>query len=101
MSCNLKTEEWSSRRHDQRGDRDSSDRALLGLASGSIMTVLIVSRNIAIVISATMIKGLGGPSKIDYGPGITASFLFALALTAVGFIAVFAIVPRIQSEPSS
>jgi MFS family permease len=75
--------------------------ANLGLASGSIMTVLIVSRNMAIVISATMIKGLGGPSKIDYGPGITASFLFALGLTAVGFIAVFLIVPRIRSEPSS
>ncbi len=78
----------------QAGGIATIPEANLGLASGSMMTVLIMSRNVAMVVSATMIKDLGGPSAIDYGPGVAASFLFALCLAAIGFVAAFLIVPR-------
>jgi EmrB/QacA subfamily drug resistance transporter len=74
----------------------------VGLASGSMLTVLIMSGNIAVVVSATMIKALGGTDMTNYAPGVTASYLLALALAAAAFFATLIIVPPrsiVVSEP--
>jgi MFS family permease len=66
----------------------------VGLASGSMLTVLIMSGNVGVVVSATMIKGMGGANMVDYAPGITASYLLALGLAAAGFVASAIVIPR-------
>ncbi|MDE0888213.1 MAG: MFS transporter [Phycisphaerales bacterium] len=66
----------------------------VGLASGSMLTVIIMSGNIAVVVSATMIKGMGGANMVDYAPGVTASYLLALGLAAAGFVASAIVIPR-------
>ena len=67
-----------------------------------MLTVLIMSGNIAVVVSATMIKALGGTDMTNYAPGVTASYLLALALAAAAFFATLIIVPPrsiVVSEP--
>ncbi|RPG18041.1 MAG: MFS transporter [Phycisphaera sp. TMED9] len=65
----------------------------VGLASGSMLTVLIMSGNIAVVVSATMIKSMGGADMTNYAPGVTASYLLAMCLAAAAFLATLIIVP--------
>ena len=73
----------------------------VGLASGSMLTVLIMSGNIAVVVSATMIKAMGGSEMADYAPGVSASYLLALGLAAAGFVATAIIVPRETAKAES
>lgn len=64
----------------------------VGLASGSMLTVLIMSGNVGVVVSAAMIDAEGGAAMTDYGPGIAASYLLALGLAAA-FLMTWLVVP--------
>ena len=72
----------------------------VGLASGSMLTVLIMSGNVGVVVSAALIRSEGGADMSDYAPGIAASYLLALGLAAAGFLATWIIVPS-ASEPAA
>ena len=65
----------------------------VGLASGSMLTVLIMSGNVGVVVSAALIKARGGPDMSDYAPGIAASYLLALGLAAAAFLLTWIVVP--------
>ncbi len=65
----------------------------VGLASGSMLTVLIMSGNVGVVVSAAMIDAEGGAAMTDYGPGIAASYLLALGLAAAAFLTTWLVVP--------
>ena len=66
----------------------------VGLASGSLLTAMITSGNIAVVVIATVIAALGGPEMKDYAPGVNVNYLIGAGLAATAFIATWAIVPR-------
>ena len=66
----------------------------VGLASGSLLTAMITSGNIAVVVIATVIAALGGPDMKDYAPGVDMNFLIGAGLAAAGFLAILLIVPR-------
>lgn len=65
----------------------------VGLASGSMLTVMIMSGNVGVVVSAAMIRVDGGADMTDYAPGITASYLLALGLAAAAFLLTWVVVP--------
>ena len=65
----------------------------VGLASGSMLTVMIMSGNVGVVVSAAMIDAEGGVAMTDYGPGIAASYLLALGLAAAAFLMTWLVVP--------
>ncbi|MCH2154032.1 MAG: MFS transporter, partial [Phycisphaerales bacterium] len=65
----------------------------VGLASGTIMTVMIMSGNTAIVISA-MIIDLYPKTKIGEAAGIQSGFLMAALLAAVGLFSTLLILGR-------
>ena len=66
----------------------------VGLASGSILTALIISGNIAVVVIATVIAALGGPDLKNYAPGVDVNYLIGAGLAAAAFVATAVIVPR-------
>ena len=66
----------------------------VGLASGSLLTGMVLSANIAVVISATVIRATGGEDMTDYGPGVTSSYLFALGLAAAALVGAVLVIPR-------
>ncbi len=72
----------------------------VGLASGSLLTGLVMSGNIAVVLSATLIRGLGDPDLTDYGPGLSASYLLALVLAATAFVGTWLVVPPHEETPA-
>lgn len=65
----------------------------VGLAAGSMLTVMIMMGNMALVVSATVIEAFSGP-KGDNMPGITVSYIFAFAMVVAGFLVIFFVVPR-------
>lgn len=65
----------------------------VGLASGSMLTVMIMSGNIGVVASAAMIRAEGGAAMTDYAPGIATSYLFALGLAAAALLLTWCVVP--------
>ena len=60
----------------------------VGLASGSLLTALIIAGNIAVVVNATVIAALGGPEMKDYAPGVEANYLIAAGLAVAGLLAI-------------
>ena len=66
----------------------------VGLASGSLLTGMVLGANIAVVISATVIRATGGEDMTDYGPGVTSSYLFALGLAAAALVGSVLVIPR-------
>ena len=73
-------------------------REKVGLASGTIMTVMIMSGNTAIVISA-MIIDLYPKTKLGEAAGIQSGFLMAALLAAAGLVSTLVILGR-RSEMS-
>ena len=82
----------------QAGGIATIPRNKVGLASGSLLTAMILAGNIGVVISATMIRSVGGEDMVDYGPGVDASYLFALGLAAAAFVVSWLVVPRKASS---
>jgi uncharacterized membrane protein YiaA len=72
-----------------------------GLAAGSILTVMIMAGNMAVVVTATLIEALGGTGATNYEPGISTSYLLAVAMVVVGFIATLLIVPKTDPAHAS
>ena len=70
----------------------------VGLASGSMLTSLIMVGNMAVVISATFMASLGGTGEINYAPGVSATYALSMAMSLAGFIGTALIVPREQSS---
>ena len=70
----------------------------VGLASGSLLTALIIAGNIAVVVNATVIAALGGPEMKDYAPGVEANYLIAAGLAVAGLLAIRLIVPRREMD---
>lgn len=66
----------------------------VGLASGSLLTGLVMSGNIAVVLSATLISAFGDQDMTNYGPGVSASYLLALILAATALLGTWLVVPR-------
>ena len=66
----------------------------VGLATGSMLTVMIMMGNMAVVVSSTLIQALGGARETNDQPGITATYIIALGLVTVGFLVVVLVVPR-------
>ncbi|MCH2162364.1 MAG: MFS transporter [Phycisphaerales bacterium] len=66
----------------------------VGLATGSMLTVMIMMGNMAVVVSATFIQAFNDPDGKNDMPGITASYLLALGLVVVGLLVVLLVVPR-------
>lgn len=64
------------------------------LASGSILTALIISGDIAVLVIATVIAALGGPDMKDHAPGVDVNHPIGDGLAAAAFIATGVIVPR-------
>ena len=73
----------------------------VGLASGSLLTAMITSGNIAVVVIATVIAALGGPEMRDYAPGVDVNYLIGAGLAATAFIATLAIVPRRSADAAA
>lgn len=69
-------------------------REKVGLASGSILTVMVMVANLMFVVSATMMDAMSGPSGDDYEPGIHASYLLGICLAAAGLAAAWMVIPR-------
>ena len=66
----------------------------VGLASGSMLTVMVTVGNMAIVVSATLIAALAGPDGEHNEPGIHLSFLLAIGLVVLGLILAWVLIPR-------
>jgi len=66
----------------------------VGLAAGTMLTVMIMVGNLAVVVSATLIEALGGSAEpINYEPGVSATYVLGIGMVVVGFIATLLIVP--------
>ncbi|MDG2291937.1 MAG: MFS transporter [Phycisphaerales bacterium] len=74
-------------------------RDRVGLASGSILTVMIMAGNLVVVIVATMIDAMSGPDGKDYATGIHASYLLGAGLAAAGIVTTVFVLPRKQISP--
>ncbi len=68
-------------------------RNRVGLASGSIMTVMIMGANLVVVICATIIDATSGAAGKDYTTGIQISYLMGTGLAAAGILATLFILP--------
>ncbi|MCH2179592.1 MAG: MFS transporter [Mariniblastus sp.] len=68
-------------------------RERVGLASGSIMTVMIMGANLVVVICATIIDGTSGASGQNYARGIQISYLMGMGLAVAGILAAVFILP--------
>ena len=66
----------------------------VGLAAGSMLTVMIMMGNMALVVSATLIQAFSGPSGNNDQPGITATYILGLGVVVAGFLVIFFVVPR-------
>ena len=66
----------------------------IGLATGSMLTVMIMIGNIAVVISASLIESFSGPEGTQDMPGITASYILSFALVVCAFLVIILVVPR-------
>jgi uncharacterized membrane protein len=68
-------------------------RNRVGLASGSIMTVMIMGANLVVVICATIIDATSGAAGKDYTTGIQISYLMGTGLAVAGILATLFILP--------
>lgn len=68
-------------------------RERVGLASGSILTVMIMVANLFVVISATIIDSMSGAAGKDYASGIRTSYLMGVGLAIAGLLAALLILP--------
>ncbi|MCH2181066.1 MAG: MFS transporter [Mariniblastus sp.] len=74
-------------------------RERVGLASGSILTVMVMVANLFVVISATIIDAMSGANGDDYASGIQVSYLIGVGLAVAGLLAVVLILPsRLSTE---
>ena len=81
-------------------------RERVGLASGSIMTVMIMGANLVVVICATIIDGTSGAAGQDYARGIQISYLMGIGLAVAGILATVFILPshsqlKTQADPTA
>ena len=68
-------------------------RERVGLASGSIMTVMIMGANLFLVVCATIIDATSGAAGKDYAIGIQISYLMGVGLAIAGILATLFILP--------
>ena len=66
----------------------------IGLASGAMLTVMIMVANLFLVVSAAFMEIGDGPQGKHDETGIQWTFMLALGCVAIGFITTFLIVPR-------
>ena len=70
----------------------------VGLASGSMLTSLIMVANMAVVISATFMASYGGGGgELNYAPGVSATYVLSMALALAGFVGAALIIPQEHS----
>jgi hypothetical protein len=66
----------------------------VGLASGTMLTVMVTVGNMGIVVSATFLSSMSGSGQANNAPGIQASYVLAAVVVLVGFAATWIMVPR-------
>ena len=85
----------------QAGGIATVPRNKVGLASGTMLTVMVTVGNMAVVVSATLISALAGSGEARNEPGIHASFLLAIGLVLTGLVLTWLLVPRSATSHSA
>ena len=73
-------------------------RERVGLASGSILTVMVMVANVFVVISATIIDAMSGTNGQDYASGIQVTYLMGVGLAFAGLLSVAFVLPSHLSK---